>query len=205
MSKELSLTALPFPLHPTGTTWHAGESSLKARATPRSELFVDPQSDGNVDAAKFLGAARALGTPRPGDFQFSARVEADMRSMFDAGVLLLWLDDDHWTKLCFEYSPANEPMVVSVVNRGVCDDANAFVVDGSHVWLRISRVGRAFALHASRDGQQWEFVRVFSLGEVGQDAQIGFLVQSPTGDGCDVRFDDIRFISETLSDLRDGS
>ena len=57
-----------------------------------------------------------------------------------------------WAKLCFEYSPQREPMVVSVVTRGLSDDCNSFVVDGATVWLRIARVGSAFAFHASTDG-----------------------------------------------------
>jgi hypothetical protein len=42
-------------------------------------------------------------------------------STFDAGVLLLWVDERHWGKLCFEFSPAGDPMIVSVVCRGVAD------------------------------------------------------------------------------------
>jgi len=54
-------------------------------------------------------------------------------------------------------------MVVSVVTRGVSDDANAFVVDGRTVWLRVSRVSHAFAYHASLDGKAWRMVRFFSI------------------------------------------
>ena len=39
------------------------------------------------------------------DFRLSARVTVDFRATFDAGVLLLWLDEAHWAKLCFEYTP----------------------------------------------------------------------------------------------------
>jgi hypothetical protein len=35
--------------------------------------------------------------------------------------------------------------------------------------------------------------------------KIGFEGQSPTGDGCAVTFDEIRFRPERLADLRDGS
>ena len=55
---------------------------------------------------------------------------------YDAGVLTLRRRDDLWAKLCFERSPQGEPMVVSVVTRGVSDDCNSFVVDGRSVWLR---------------------------------------------------------------------
>jgi regulation of enolase protein 1 (concanavalin A-like superfamily) len=95
-----------------------------------------------------LNAATLLGDVTEGDFQLSARVTAGFASTFDAGVLLLWLDERRWAKLCFEFSPAGEP--------------------------------------TSRD-------------------KIGFEGQSPTGDGCSVTFDEIRFLPERLADLRDGS
>lgn len=96
-------------------------------------------------------------------------------------------------------------MVVSVVTRGVADDANAFSVAGQEVWLRIARVGRAFAFHASTDGADWAFVRVFALGDGLLPVRVGFEAQSPTGGGCRVGFDHISFASRTLADLRDGS
>jgi regulation of enolase protein 1 (concanavalin A-like superfamily) len=152
-----------------------------------------------------LNAATLLGAPPPGDFQFSARVTVEFGSTFDAGVLLLWLDQRHWAKLCFEFSPAGEPMIVSVVCRGVSDDANAFVVPGRSVWLRVSRIDRAYAYHASLDGKEWRMIRVFVLGDQTSHDTIGFEGQSPTGDGCGVTFDEIRFLPERLTGLRDGS
>jgi hypothetical protein len=120
-------------------------------------------------------------------------------------VLLVWINDRHWGKLCFEFSPDGEPMIVSVVTRGVSDDANAFVVDGRTVWLRVSRIEDAFAYHASLDGKTWRMVRFFTIDGTSTSAAIGFEAQSPTGAGCVVTFDDIRFTSERLEDLRDGS
>ena len=146
-----------------------------------------------------------LGVPPPGDFQFSARVSVDFASTFDAGVLLLWIDKQHWAKLCFEYSPAAEAMVVSVVNRGVADDAIAFVVDGHSVWLRVCRIDHAIAYHVSFDGTTWRMIRFFTIEDPSGPMSIGFEAQSPTGDGCAVTFDDVRFTRERLDDLRNGS
>jgi hypothetical protein len=108
-----------------------------------------------------------------------------------------------WAKLCFELSPQEERMVVSVVTRGTSDDANCFVVDGDEVWLRIARMGPAYAFHASTDGSGWRLIRHFTLGDL--KPAVGFEAQSPTGEGCDVRFDDVRFEARRLTDLRDGS
>jgi hypothetical protein len=34
--------------------------------------------------------------------------------------------------------------------------------------------------------------------------EVGFEAQSPTGEGCSVSFDEIRFEARTLGDLRNG-
>lgn len=204
MASPICLDGVPFPLHSGEASWHLAGQTLHGSAGPNTDLFVDPGTAGSVNAETLLNAPRAIGATPPGDFQFMARVDADLNAQFDAGVLLLWVDDDRWAKFCFELSPDAEAMVVSVVNRGVCDDANGFVVDGRHVWLRIARVGKAFAFHASTDGGQWSLVRVFSLGQI-DDLKVGFAVQSPTGQGCSADFSEVRFASETLTNLRDGS
>lgn len=203
-----TLPALPFPLTPSaGSTWDVDQSAqtVSVAAAPHSDIFVDPGGESQVSAETLLNAATLMGAPPAGDFRFWARVRVEFASTFDAGVLMLWLSETHWAKFCFELSPAREPMVVSVVTRGVADDANAFVVDGGSVWLRLSRVGNVYAYHASFDGQEWRLIRVFALDEPGMSPTIGFEAQSPTGDGCQVVFDNVGFDAVSLGDLRDGS
>ncbi|WP_341997290.1 DUF1349 domain-containing protein [Microbacterium sp. LWH7-1.2] len=128
------------------------------------------------------------------------------RTTFDAGVLAIWRDSDHWAKLCFEYSPQGEAMVVSVVTRGSSDDVNSAVVTHRAVWLRIAFLGGdAWAFHASHDGVRWDFVRLFSLAEGGSPARVGFMAQAPLGQACTARFDEIVLREALVSNLRDGS
>ena len=94
-------------------------------------------------------------------------------------------------------------MVVSVVTRGVSDDANSTIVDGNAVWLRIARIGAAFAFHSSTDGKRWNLVRHFALGGDGE-LQAGFLAQSPTGEGCAATFSHVERTGSTLTDIRSG-
>lgn len=201
------VSGIAFPLTPSAdSSWSSpAPHVVRVTAASHSDIFVDPGGSGQVNAKILLNASTLLGDLPEGDFQFRARVSVDFQSTFDAGVLLLWLDETHWAKLCFEFSPDREPMVVSVVCRGVADDANAFVVGGTSVHLRVSRVGQVYAYHASTDGVAWRLIRAFALDAPGALARIGFEAQAPTGDGCDVRFDEVRFSAETLGDLRDGS
>ena len=178
-------------------SWDLAGGTLTIRAGARTDLFVDPS--GGPEAGN---AARLLG-PATGDFLLSARVTVDFAARFDAGVLLVYVDDGSWAKLCFEYAPLNVATVVSVVTRGLSDDCNSYPVEGNSTWLRVARLGGAFAFHSSTDGESWQLVRHFALGPVDKIA-IGFLVQSPEGDGCTATFDSIHLRQETLRDLRGG-
>jgi regulation of enolase protein 1 (concanavalin A-like superfamily) len=198
---SLTLPGLPFAFHwdLAPERWQVGDDgSLSIRAGARSDLFVDPQG-----AASTLNAPRLLASPT-GDFQLSARVAVDFAATFDAGVLLLYANGRSWAKLCFERAPNGDAMVVSVVTRGVSDDANAFAVETPRVWLRMSRLGRAWAFHASTDGSRWQFIRHFTLDSA-DGLSAGFLAQSPTGSGCTAVFDAITYRSGPLADLRSGA
>lgn len=204
----ITVPAVPFELNANGDApWELGPASggLRVTATAHSDIFIDPGAEGQLNAETLLNAATLIGTPAHADFQLSARVEVGFASTYDAGVLLLWVDERNWAKLCFEYSPDGVPMVVSVVARGVADDANAFEVPQGHVWLRVSRIDGAFAYHASLDGEQWKLVRFFTLAVPAGRAAVGFEAQSPTGEGCHVAFDEIRYAAARIGDLRDGS
>jgi regulation of enolase protein 1 (concanavalin A-like superfamily) len=93
-------------------------------------------------------------------------------------------------------------MVVSVVTKGLSDDCNAFQLTNP-AYFRVSRLENAYAFHVSLDGIRWELIRYFRL-EDNKNAQLGFLSQSPTGNGCTASFREIRFEERLLGDIRSG-
>ncbi|WP_432083042.1 DUF1349 domain-containing protein [Streptomyces sp. WAC 04229] len=201
---DIALPELPFPLRPYGPDggWSYEGGVLTGAAGPRQDRFVTPTGEG-LDTVS--DAPRLLGAP-DGDFQLVARVTVGFKGAFDAGVLYVHVGERAWAKLCLEYSP-DVPTVCTVVTRGHSDDCNSFTVDGSSVWFRVSRSGRAFAFHASLDGERWTFVRLFTLGDAEETgaALVGFLAQAPTGEGCVVTYDRLEFRPGWPADLRDGS
>ena len=189
-------------------TWHGqpAESSYDAEAHRLSitapagtDWFTDP-----LTGDRTAGAPALLFVPE-GDFALSARVSTAFANTFDAGVLCLWQSGEQWAKLCFERSPQREAMVVSVVTRETSDDANAVVVEGGSVHLRLLRTGSAYAFHRSVDGATWHLVRVFRLGRGEEPVRAGFLAQAPGTAGCTSTFEGISLTSEVPTDLRDGS
>jgi len=175
-----------------------GTSSIAFAAGPRTDLFADPAGgEPKTDAPLLLG--------RPdGDFQLRARVAAPLSATFDAAGLVIWASPTAWGKLELEYSPQREAMIVSVVTRGLSDDANGFTVAESFAWLRVARSSEAVAFHASVDGLWWSLIRSFTFPGAGS-ASAGFVVQSPTGEGLQGRFDEIEWNAHALADLRNGT
>ena len=196
---QLGRLPMAFEWQVAPADWTVGlDGTLHIVAGPRTDLFIDP-----AGGPAQLGAPRLM-TDVDGDFQLSAYVKADLQATFDAGALVLHAADYCWVKLALERSPQGEAMVVSVVTRGLSDDANGRVVTGDGVWLRVSRMGPTCALHASDDGARWELVRHFAL-DAPAALSAGFLAQSPTGEGCTATFDHVGLVNEPLAELRDGS
>lgn len=200
VSEPVSLAPLPMALRwlAPAPSWKADEHGLELSAAAETDLFSDPA--GGSPVAK---PAALLGAAPEGDFLFSARVICEQRSTYDAGVLLLYRDEQNWAKLCLELSPQGIPTVVSVVTRGVSDDCNSFACERAEISLRIARIDDCFAFHASNEGGRWQLIRYFALEGEGE-VEIGFMAQSPTGSGCTARFDQIAFDERRLGDLRNG-
>jgi hypothetical protein len=200
-AEGFSLKALPGGLVWAGTPvdWSAqGDAGLAISAGEKTDLFIDP-----AGTVRNETAPAALFVPPDPSFILSARVKVAFAATYDAGVLQVRCANDIWAKLCFERSPQGEPMVVSVVTRGVSDDCNSVPVKTDTVWLRIAQTERTTAFHYSLDGKWWSFVRYFSLG-AHFELRAGLSSQSPTGTGCRAEFSEISYRAGTLPDLRSG-
>ena len=203
MAQEItsfSVESLPEKLdwieNPISFNYESGVLNIKSG--PKTDMFIDPMREYTV-----LNAPVTVCRPDQ-YFQLSAKVHVEFNSDYDAGVLILYANETQWAKLCFEYSPQKEPMVVSVVTRGISDDANSSIINGTAIFLRVSGLGKAYAFHYSHDGKYWHFVRYYYM-ETKDPLQLGFSSQSPTGEGCSVKFTDIVYTDSKLKDLRNGS
>ncbi|GAA4947235.1 DUF1349 domain-containing protein [Streptomonospora halophila] len=201
MADPVSLSAFPVAMRwlnaPEAYTVE-GYDKLVVSAAGGTDLFTDPADGTRHDNAPALVGALN------GDFCVSALVRVDLTATFDAAALVLHSGPDTWAKLCVEASPQGSATVVSVVNRGVSDDCNSFRADpaAADVRLRAGRTGSAYVFHMRVDDGPWELIRYFALHD---EAEVGFLAQSPTGAGTTVRFEEIAYSAERIADVRDGS
>lgn len=174
------------------------KEQISITAGLETDWFIDP-----IGEPAKANAPIALFKPPDSTFQLQAKVTVDFAATYDAGTLFVYVNNTLWAKLCFEYSPQGQPMVVSVVTRGVSDDCNSVIIEDRSIYLRVYRQDKVFAFHYSQDGRYWHFVRYFSLGDLEQ-VGLGFSAQSPLGEGCEVIFSEIRYTLSPLSDLRNG-
>lgn len=177
--------------------WAHTADTLSITAGAQTDLFIDPMGG----AAKHDSPLLTF-VPHP-TFTLAAHVTVDFAATYDAGVLLVYADALHWGKFCFELSPHGEPTIVSVVTNGVSDDCNSVPLARNDIYMRVTRLGQAFAFHYSEDGRFWRLVRYFSLHQAG-NVVAGFSSQSPTGAGCQASFAEIRYAPVPVSDVRSG-
>lgn len=198
--RSVALPTLPVPLEWAAEplAWNVDSTqTLHVTAGPRTDLFIDPQG-----SPAQMNAPRLMFRPDP-LFTFSAHVHVHGQSTFDAGVLLVYAHDTCWGKLCLERSPQGQPMIVSVVTNGRSDDCNSTVLSEPAAYLRITRLGTAFAFHASHDGLHWDLVRHFALQHAEQ-IMLGVVAQSPRGESCAVSFNEFSYTPTTIADIRSG-
>ena len=174
------------------------ETTLKIEALPKSDYFIDPASGKKILNAPYYH----IETNK--DFNLKAKVSRSFKSVYDACVLMVMSDETCWIKLCFEFTDLDANAVVSVVTNGVSDDANGVEIKGNTVYLQIARKGDLFGLHYSLNGNDYKMVRFFKL-PVKETVKVGFVAQSPTGEGGSCLFEDIQLHFEALKDLRKGS
>ena len=200
------MTAFTLPAIPEELQWKNDPLDWKVEPGPNLAILAGGNTDLFIDPAGTMAkdnAPAALFAPPDENFLLSARVTVQFASTFDAGVLQVRERDDLWAKLCFEYSPQGQPMIVSVVTRGTSDDCNSVPIAGQTVYLRMARNAQTFAFHYSLDGRYWHMVRYFTLGWLGA-LRVGFSSQSPTGQQCRAVFSEISYRAGTLTDNRSG-
>lgn len=193
-AQEPVVAGLPGPMlwqnSPVG--WKAPPGGgLSITAGKQTDWFVSPMGGDQRD-----NSPRLIFEPAD-DFVLSARVTVDFRSQWDAGVLVLYVNDSAWAKLCFEMTVEKHPAIVSVVTKTFSDDNNSIAIAGSKVYLKIAKAGQAIFFYASEDGQSWKIIRAFSFGP-GAKVRVGFSSQSPVGEGCTTVFDQITYLPKRV-------
>ena len=173
------------------------EGGIRVTVPAKCDYFRDPTGKTASDNAPFLWMSVT------GDFVAQAHVRPVFDSTYNAGVLMLRHDAQTWAKLCFEATDFGTTAAVSVVTRGVSDDANGMDITQPDLWLQIVRAGNVFALHYSLDGQSWRMVRIFHL-DVPPAIRVGLVAQCPIGPGATIDLLSFTLDQRPITNVRAG-
>lgn len=171
---------------------------ISIKSPSGGDLFIEPPNQfGDIENVHFNSAPTLLIDTPPYDFELSAGVRVNFTETYDAGAILIQLDSKVWAKLSFEFSPDGSATISSVVNKGyTSDSANAYSIAGNQAYLKVTRRGEVYSFFASENNQHWRLVRIFSLdcdeSSILEIVKVGFLANSPFGNGCDIEFNNIK-------------
>jgi len=193
----------PETLGPRGFAWEhllgwepLPGGGIRVTAPPDTDYFRDPGGEKIRDNGPYLWREVR------GDFVARLHVRPRFAGMYDAGGLLVRQDAERWAKFCFEATNFGTTAAISVVTRGLSDDANGVDVAAADLWLQLCRAGDCFGMQYALDGASWRKVRRFQLA-LPPAVRIGLLAQSPKLAGSSVDF--LWFSVETrTADTRTG-
>lgn len=188
-----------------GLAWdHAPErweplpgGGMRVTVPALADYFRDPAGTHVSDNAPYLWKAVS------GDFVARAHVRPVFQSTYDSGVILVRHDETHWAKICFEKTDFGTTAAVSVVTRGLSDDANGADLTVPDLWLQVVRSGNVFGLHYALDGEHWRMVRIFNL-DVPENVKVGIVAQCPAGPGATIDFLSFSIEQRTVQNARSG-
>ena len=112
-------------------------------------------------------------------FTFTAKVEPDFLTIYDAGAMYIYCHDDLWQKLAFEMDERGITRIVTVRTVNTSDDNNHDAVAQKEVYMKISSDTQIIGFYYSLDGNQWQLVRLYK-NEYPSMIIIGLSSQSPT-------------------------
>ncbi|UCE94517.1 MAG: DUF1349 domain-containing protein [Flavobacteriaceae bacterium] len=174
------------------------EGNLSIEALKGTDFFIDPESREATSTAPFLFREMK------GDFVAVLKLRPDFSSQWNAGAIFMMIDKSNWIKFAFENSDATGKSVVSVVTRGVSDDANGVILnDHDELWLKMIRKGDLFAMHWSLDGNEFKMCRLAAM-KAAASVKIGLEAQSPVGEKAVHDFLYFGIEAKTVKNLRKG-
>jgi regulation of enolase protein 1 (concanavalin A-like superfamily) len=204
MPTNLLAEATPEQLTARGFSWEhllrwepLPGDAIRVTVPPGTDYFRDPAGEKVKDNGPYLWLTAT------GDFVATLHVRPAFTGMYDAGGILVRHDEAHWAKLCFEATNFGTTAAISVVTRGLSDDANGVDLAVPDLWLQVCRVRDVFGMHYAPDGTSWRKVRRFHLA-LPPTVRVGLLAQSPGDTGTAVDFLWFSVERRTVANTRTG-
>jgi len=172
------------------------------RVGEKKDFFCGPSNKLSNNTAPILLAK--VDNTRP--FTFVSKVTSGFtkEGLYNAGVLYIYVNDNHWQKFCFEQDERGNHRIVTVRTIGTSDDNNHDVVSSPWVYMKISSDTHTVASYYSLDKKNWQLVRLYK-NDYPAEIWMGISSQCPVDKGTTSYFDEISLAQSSVTDFRLGN
>ncbi|MXV50711.1 DUF1349 domain-containing protein [Pedobacter sp. HMF7647] len=175
-----------------------GPKSITIKAGKETDLYTF--ADGRF---YINNAPKMLFTPDTA-FIMSVKITPDFKNEYDGGALLIYSNKENWAKLLFEKNEDGSlGLGASLVNNKHGDDSYHIAVNSGSVYTKVARSGDFFVFYYSLDGKSWKIIRSLPYAK-SADLRVGFYAQSPKGESCTVKFEDISYDARPFKNFSTG-
>lgn len=190
--EKVKITEIPYPLQWVikPEAFIQKNDTIEITAGSKTNMFFAPHGHFNVS-----NMPKLLFQP-DSDFVFSAKATAYHQSKWEAAMLVVYIDESYWAKLCFENQSPGVQRMVSVVTNEISDDAYSDIVNGNSIYMQVSKKGKQIVFSYSQDAKNWIGIRYFRLNS-DKPIKVGFASQSPIGNGLTSVFSGIEYTETT--------
>jgi len=124
-----------------------------------------------------------------GDFTATVKFTGAYEVLYDQAGLMARHNENVWLKCGVEFLNGVQ-QASAVVTRDFSDWSVVPLEDNpKSAWIRLQRIGTAFEVSFSRDGEDWTMIRECYLTDA-ESLQVGIMAASPKGDGFTTTFED---------------
>ncbi len=192
------ISSIPFSLEELNSPINIKikKDSLVIIAKGKTNLFNNPGGNFSKQNAPML-----LFHP-DSNFIFTAKVQADLKEIYDVAALVLYQDKNTWAKLCYENSVKKRATVVSVVTNKYSDDCNSIETENNYIYFAIAKKDNEISFHCSLDNVHWNLVRHFHMNFDNEKLKVGFAVHCSKGDKFMAEFSNINYSKNSLEKMR---
>lgn len=157
---------------------------LTLNSMPESDFFNSPTKKKQDGTFKYTKVTK--------NFSLKATISVELVSLYDAGGLMVYENENRWLKLVVEKTSDNKINIVSMVTNTYSDDVIGESVSGDNLDLKIHYQDGFFDFSYAQKGQSARKHRKGFLN-LGNIKKVGFISQSPKGIGTEVKINNIKY------------
>lgn len=179
--------------------YQVNDSQICIIGNEKTNYFISPDGSRYDATAPIL--LTTIDNKKP--FTFITKIKSDIKHMYDAGTVYLYLNDDNWLKFAFERDEKERKRVVTVKTNRFSDDNNHDIIMEDYVYMKISSDTRQIGFYYSLDGTDWNLARLYR-NEYPEKLWIGISSQSSRGSGNTAYFEEMSLLFDNINNFRLG-